>query len=88
MSETTRDYVLGKPPGRFSGRRPGYDATASILLALEQKEVSGIFCQEATFGRRHDLIDSGLVLPVMQSEHQRPNLPLVDDVLPVLVEWP
>jgi tripartite-type tricarboxylate transporter receptor subunit TctC len=61
---------------------PGYDATASILLALEQKEVNGIFSQEATFGRRHDLIDNGTVLPVLQSEAQRPGLPVVEDTLP------
>lgn len=61
---------------------PGYDSTASILLALEQKEVSGLFAQEATFGRRHDLIDSGLILPMLQSERQKPGLPLVQDTIP------
>jgi tripartite-type tricarboxylate transporter receptor subunit TctC len=61
---------------------PGYDATASILLALEQKEVSGLFTQESTFGRRHDLIDKGVILPVLQTEAQKPGLPLIDAVIP------
>jgi tripartite-type tricarboxylate transporter receptor subunit TctC len=61
---------------------PGYDATASILLALEQKEISAIFSQEATFGRRHDLIDSGQVIPVLQTEAQKPGLPLLETIIP------
>src|SRR3954469_19241929 len=61
---------------------PGYDATASILLALEQKEVTGLFTQESTFGRRHDLIDRGVILPVLQTEAQKPGLPLIDEVVP------
>jgi tripartite-type tricarboxylate transporter receptor subunit TctC len=61
---------------------PGYDATASILLALEQKEVSGLFTQESTFGRRHDLIDKGVILPVLQTEAQKPGLALIDEVVP------
>ena len=60
---------------------PGYDATASILLALEQQEVQGLFTQESTFGRRHDLIDRGVILPVLQSEPQKPGMPLVGDVI-------
>jgi tripartite-type tricarboxylate transporter receptor subunit TctC len=59
-----------------------YDSTASILLAIERKEVTGIFTQESTFGRRHDLIDSKLVLPILQSEPQLPGVPLARDLLP------
>ena len=61
---------------------PNYDSTASILLAIERGEVSGIFTQESTFGRRHDLIDSNLVVPILQSEPQRAGLPLARDLLP------
>jgi hypothetical protein len=61
---------------------PNYDSTASILLAIERGEVSGIFTQESTFGRRHDLIDSQLVVPILQSEPQLAGLPLARDLVP------
>jgi hypothetical protein len=61
---------------------PNYDSTASILLAIERGEVTGIFTQESTFGRRHDLIDSKLVVPILQSEPQLAGVPLARDLLP------
>jgi hypothetical protein len=61
---------------------PGFDATGSILLALEQKEVQGLFTQESTFGRRHDLIDTGVIFPVLQTQMQKPGVPLIDEVVP------
>ena len=61
---------------------PNYDSTASILLAIERGEVTGIFTQESTFGRRHDLIDSKLVVPILQSEPQLAGLPLARNLLP------
>ncbi len=60
---------------------PGYDATASILLALEKNEVSGIFTNEASFARRHDLVDRGVVLPILQSEPRKAGLPLLRDIV-------
>jgi hypothetical protein len=60
----------------------GYVSTARILLALEQGEVDGFYTVDDSFGRRQDLINSKLIVPVLQSTPRRPGLPVVRDVLP------
>jgi hypothetical protein len=60
----------------------GYVSTARILLALEQGEVDGFYTVDDSFGRRQDLLESKVVVPILQSTPRRAGLPLVRDVLP------
>jgi hypothetical protein len=60
----------------------GYVSTARILLALEQGEVDGFYTVDDSFGRRQDLIDNKVVIPILQSTPRRAGLPVVRDVLP------
>jgi len=60
----------------------GYVSTARILLALEQSEVDGFYTVDDSFGRRQDLLDNKIVVPILQSTLRRPGLPVVRDVLP------
>jgi hypothetical protein len=61
---------------------PGYGSSARILIALEQGEVDGYFTVEDTFARRKDLLERGIVAPILQYEPEHPNLPVVRDVVP------
>jgi len=45
----------------------GYVSTARILLALEQGEVDGFYTVDDSFGRRQDLLESKVVVPILQS---------------------
>jgi hypothetical protein len=60
----------------------GYVSTSRILLALEQGEVDGFYTVDDSFGRRQDLIDNKVVVPILQSTPRRAGLPIVRDVLP------
>jgi Tripartite tricarboxylate transporter family receptor len=60
----------------------GYVSTSRILLALEQGEVDGFYTVDDSFGRRQDLIDNKVVIPILQSTPRRAGLPVVRDVLP------
>jgi hypothetical protein len=60
----------------------GYVSTARILLALEQGEVDGFYTVDDSFGRRQDLLESKVVVPILQSTPRRAGLPVVRDVLP------
>ena len=45
---------------------PGYKGTSSIMLAIEQKEVDGMFTGDDTFrANRGDLIDNKVVIPLL-----------------------
>jgi len=60
----------------------GYKGTANIMLALEQKEVDGIFASESTLrNNRGDLIDNKVIIPLLQAKPFEPGLPLLDDQL-------
>jgi Tripartite tricarboxylate transporter family receptor len=61
----------------------GYVSTARILLALEQGEVDGFYTVDDSFGRRQDLLNSKVVIPILQSTPRRAGLPVVRDVLPL-----
>jgi hypothetical protein len=60
----------------------GYVSTARILLALEQGEVDGFYTVDDSFGRRQDLLNGKVVIPILQSTPRRAGLPVVRDVLP------
>ena len=60
----------------------GYGSSARILIALEQGEVDGYFTVEDTLARRKDLLDRGIVLPILQYERVHSGMPVVRDVLP------
>ena len=59
----------------------GYVSTARVLVALEQGEVDGMFTVADSFARRQDLISKGIVLPILQSKPELPNLPLLRDIM-------
>ncbi len=61
----------------------GYNGTANIMLAIEQKEVDGIFSSESTLrNNRGDLIDNKVVIPIMQGKPFDKDLPVLNDYLP------
>jgi tripartite-type tricarboxylate transporter receptor subunit TctC len=60
----------------------GYKGTSNIMLAIEQKEVDGIFASESTLrNNRGDLIDNKVIIPLLQAKPFEPGLPLLDDQL-------
>jgi len=60
----------------------GYKGTSKIMLALEQKEVDGIFASESTLrNNRGDLIDNKVIVPLLQAKPFEPNLPVLDDLV-------
>jgi len=62
----------------------GYKGTSKIMLAIEQKEVDGIFASESTLrSNRGDLIDNKVIIPLLQAKPFEPGLPLLDDQLSV-----
>jgi tripartite-type tricarboxylate transporter receptor subunit TctC len=58
----------------------GFEATARILLAIEQKEVDGIFVQRDTFSHRPDLLAT--LNPLVQSRAAEPGVPVIWDAAP------
>jgi tripartite-type tricarboxylate transporter receptor subunit TctC len=60
----------------------GYVSTARVLLALEQGEIDGFFTVEDSFARRHDLLDKGIVRPILQTRATHPGMPVLSDVVP------
>jgi tripartite-type tricarboxylate transporter receptor subunit TctC len=60
----------------------GYVSTARILVALEQGEIDGFWTVEDSFARRHDLIDKGMVRPILQARPHLSGIPLLRDVMP------
>jgi tripartite-type tricarboxylate transporter receptor subunit TctC len=61
---------------------PSYGSTARVLIALRQGEVDGFFTVEDSFAHQEDMIESGLVVPILQTKPKLPAIPLVRDVLP------
>jgi tripartite-type tricarboxylate transporter receptor subunit TctC len=61
---------------------PSYGSTARVLIALRQGEVDGFFTVEDSFAHQEDMIESGLVVPILQTKPKLPGVPLVRDVLP------
>jgi len=60
----------------------GYKGTANIMLAIEQKEVDGIFSSESTLrNNRGDLIDNKVVIALLQAKPFEPGLPVLDNYL-------
>ena len=58
----------------------GYKATAKIMLALEQKEVDGIWASDSTLrNNRADLIDNKVIVPVLQVRPWEKGIPLLYD---------
>lgn len=57
----------------------GYKATAKIMLALEQKEVDGIWASDSTLRNRVDLIDNKVIVPVLQVRPWEKGIPLLYD---------
>ena len=60
----------------------GYENTARIVLAIEQKELDAIYTAITSLARRRDLIDSKILVPVFQSEPEHPGVPLVQELVP------
>lgn len=60
----------------------GYKGTSKIMLALEQKEVDGIFASESTLrNNRGDLIDNKVIVPLLQAKPFEKGLPVLDDLV-------
>ena len=57
----------------------GYKATAKIMLALEQKEVDGIWASDATLRNRVDLVNNKVIVPVLQVRPWEKGIPLLYD---------
>ncbi len=60
----------------------GYENTARIVLAIEQKELDAIYTAITSLARRRDLIDTKALVPVFQSEPEQPGVALVDELVP------
>jgi tripartite-type tricarboxylate transporter receptor subunit TctC len=60
----------------------GYVSTARVLVALEQAEIDGMFTVADSFARRQDLITNRVIVPILQSKPELPNLPLLRDLVP------
>lgn len=61
---------------------PGYKATSAIMLAIEQKEVDGMYSSDETFrSNRADLIDNKVVIPLLQATDEIKDLPLFENVI-------
>lgn len=61
---------------------PSYGSTARVLIALRQGEVDGFFTVEDSFAHQEDMIESGLVVPILQTKPKLPGVPLLRDLLP------
>jgi tripartite-type tricarboxylate transporter receptor subunit TctC len=61
---------------------PSYGSTARVLIALRQGEVDGFFTVEDSFAHQEDMIESGLVVPILQTKPKLANVPLLRDLLP------
>jgi len=58
----------------------GYKATAKIMLAIEQKEVDGMWASDSTLrNNRADLIDDKVIIPVLQVRPWEKGIPLLYD---------
>lgn len=58
----------------------GYKATAKIMLAIEQKEVDGMWASDSTLrNNRADLIDNKVIVPVLQVRPWEKGIPLLYD---------
>jgi tripartite-type tricarboxylate transporter receptor subunit TctC len=61
---------------------PSYGSTARVLIALRQGEVDGFFTVEDSFAHQEDMIESGLVVPILQTKRKLPGVPVLRDLLP------
>jgi tripartite-type tricarboxylate transporter receptor subunit TctC len=58
----------------------GYKGTSKIMLALEQKEVDGIWASDSTLrNNRADLIDNKVIVPILQVRGWEKGVPLLYD---------
>lgn len=58
----------------------GYKGTSNIMLALEQKEVDGIWASDSTLrNNRADLIDNKVIVPILQVRNWESGIPLLYD---------
>jgi tripartite-type tricarboxylate transporter receptor subunit TctC len=60
----------------------GYDNTARVILAIEQKELDAIYTAETSFTRRRDLIESGAFVPLFQAQPVMKGVTLIEDLVP------
>jgi len=61
---------------------PSYGSTARVLIALRQGEVDGFFTVEDSFAHQEDMIESGVVVPILQTKPKLPGVPVLRDLLP------
>jgi len=61
---------------------PSYGSTARVLIALRQGEVDGFFTVEDSFAHQEDMIENGLVVPILQTKPKLPGVPVLRDLLP------
>jgi len=60
----------------------GYKGTSNIMLALEQKEVDGMFASASTLrNNRGDLIDNKVIVPLLQAKPFEPGVPVLEDLV-------
>lgn len=59
----------------------GYSNTSRIVLAMDQKEVDAIYTPEASLARRRDLIETGRIIPLIQTVPTLPNVPTANSLV-------
>jgi tripartite-type tricarboxylate transporter receptor subunit TctC len=60
----------------------GYAGFSEVLIALERGEVDGLFTHEGSIANsRPDMIASGALKPLVQSNQSLPNVPVLADVV-------
>jgi tripartite-type tricarboxylate transporter receptor subunit TctC len=60
----------------------GYAGFSEVLIALERGEVDGLFTHEGSIANtRPDMIASGVLKPLVQSDQSLPNVPVLADVV-------
>jgi tripartite-type tricarboxylate transporter receptor subunit TctC len=58
----------------------GYKGTANIMLAIEQKEVDGMYASTSTLrSNRGDLIDDKVIIPIAADAKDSRNLPVLPE---------
>src|SRR5258708_8513735 len=60
----------------------GYAGFSEVLIAVERGEVDGLFTHEGSVANtRPDMIASGVLKPLVQSDQSLPNVPVLSDVV-------
>jgi tripartite-type tricarboxylate transporter receptor subunit TctC len=86
LSPRTGDAVIPKVLAKYQGWKLrvvfGYPGFNEVLSATERGEVDGFLTHEGSIrNTRPDMIDSGLLRPIVQTIEELPNVPTMDKVV-------